>query len=61
MYAVQFKAGPMIQAGCHWEAPSWLRAHWTAMLDGERDEHARRRLACLDALLGMARACNWEM
>ena len=61
MYAVRHADGPMIQAGCHWQTATWLRDHWTEMLGGERDEHARRRLACLDALLGMARACDWPM
>jgi hypothetical protein len=61
MVAVRHSAGPMIQAGCHWEKPAWLRAHWTVMLGGDRDQHAQRWLACLESLLGMARACNWEM
>mgnify|MGYP001607594156 CR=1 FL=1 len=63
MYGVRHAGGMMVQAGCWWARPAWLREHWKAMSDGEkasrRAEHARLRLACLEALEVQARALEW--
>ena len=57
MYGVHQADGMMVQAGCHWQSPTWLREHWKTM--PERAEHVRLRLACLEALEVQARALGW--
>ena len=57
MYGVCGAGGMMVQAGCLWATPAWLREHWKAM--PERAEYALLRLACLEALEVQARALGW--